>query len=82
MSVHPVTELRAGRSIDWLASEAGIEPVTVARIETGVTRSPFRKTLEPLASALGVDPDDLALKIAQHNHAQARAHAASTEASA
>lgn len=69
-SIHPVTSLRAGRPVEWLAAESGVPATTIARIEAGMTRRPHRQTLDPLARALGVKAADLELSIAQHNHAE------------
>jgi transcriptional regulator with XRE-family HTH domain len=76
MSVHPITSLRGSRSIEWLAQESGVPPTTIARIETGITRVPFRRTLDQLAGPLCVSASDLELSIAKHNHALATESAA------
>lgn len=42
-----------------LASEAGISPATVLKIEKGEVETPHPSTMRKLAAALGVPPRDL-----------------------
>jgi transcriptional regulator with XRE-family HTH domain len=40
---------------DELATKAGVSPVTIHRLETGVNKDPRPATIRKLAEALGVD---------------------------
>lgn len=51
---HPVTTLRGSRSVEWLATESGVPPVTIARIEAGLTVRPHARVVARLAEALDV----------------------------
>ena len=62
-STEPVNRLRAirldkGLSLQQLAESAGVSKLTIIRIEAGRS-SPRRETLVKLASALGVNPNQL-----------------------
>lgn len=50
--------LKAGMSQEMLAEKAGISPVTVSRIEGGVTAASV-ETFQKLAQALGADAAEL-----------------------
>lgn len=46
-------------SIQQLADEAGVEFLTIQRIELGLTQNPWEETKHKIADALGTDVFDL-----------------------
>lgn len=73
MSPHPITTARGTKSVETLAQESGVPPLTIARLEAGITRRPSRSTLQALATALATDVDELELAVVRHHQVQGQA---------
>jgi predicted ATPase/transcriptional regulator with XRE-family HTH domain len=67
----------AGLTQEMLADRAGVSPATIAALEQGVRRRPYRHTLAALARALGLQPADEASLIASADGSSGQARATS-----
>lgn len=79
MTAHPITELRAGRSVEWLARTSGVPATTIARMEAGLTRRPFASNVLAIAKALEADANELEIQIVRYRQAQESAQAQAAE---
>jgi transcriptional regulator with XRE-family HTH domain len=60
-ALHPIRVAREAQDLsrEGLAFKAGVSFKAIERIETGRTKTPHRATLQAIAAALELEPDDL-----------------------